>query len=433
MKILHTVESYLPARHGMSEVVRQISERLAARGHQVTVATSQHPQRRESRIAGVNVRSFDVHGKSATGVSGDVAGYQDFLLNFNPDIIVNFAAQQWATDLAFPILDRLKARKIFVPTGFSALGDSRYQAYFSSMPEWLRGYDACVFLSDDYRDIDFARQAGIQAIAIIPNGADPEEFQSDQHTDLCKKLGVSSDHQLILHVAGYLAAAKGQLEAVKIFSASTLKNATLLLVSPGFAQAPRTLPAFRQPLKALSLWAIAKKLRDISFLLQFRFWRGLNRNRNTSFHRQILAVSLTREEVIAAFLDADLFLFPSWIECSPLVLFEAAAARTPFLVTDVGNAAEIIRWTGGGRLLPGKRINDRQCRVQADVQAGARELDALMADRDRRLHMAASAHQALNQHFSWSCITDQYERLYKTLLDGSSIQGLFPAPPAITP
>jgi glycosyltransferase involved in cell wall biosynthesis len=140
-----------------------------------------------------------------------------------------------------------------------------------------------------------------------------------------------------------------------------------------------------------------------------------------------------REEAIAAFLDAYLFLFPSWIECSPLVLFEAAAARTPFLVTDVGNAAEIIRWTGGGRLLPGKRINDRQGRVQADVQAGARELDALMADRDRRLHMAASAHQALSQHFSWSRITDQYERLYKTLLDGSSIQGLFPAPPAITP
>ena len=40
MKILHTVESYLPARHGMSEVVRQVSERLVAKGHEVTVATS---------------------------------------------------------------------------------------------------------------------------------------------------------------------------------------------------------------------------------------------------------------------------------------------------------------------------------------------------------------------------------------------------------
>ena len=88
MKILHTVESYLPARHGMSEVVRQISERLVQRGHQVTVATSKDSRRQSEQIEGVEVRGFDVHGKSAIGVWGDVSGYQKFLLDFNPDIIV---------------------------------------------------------------------------------------------------------------------------------------------------------------------------------------------------------------------------------------------------------------------------------------------------------------------------------------------------------
>jgi hypothetical protein len=39
MKILHLVESYLPARNGM-QVVTQLSTRLVEKGHQVTVVTS---------------------------------------------------------------------------------------------------------------------------------------------------------------------------------------------------------------------------------------------------------------------------------------------------------------------------------------------------------------------------------------------------------
>ncbi|WP_094584261.1 glycosyltransferase [Synechococcus sp. BO 8801] len=104
MKILHTVESYLPARHGMSEVVRQISERLVARGHDVTVATRSDPARTGDSIEGVKVRGFDVQGKSAVGVWGDVSGYQRYLLGSDADVIVNFAAQQWATDLMLPLL-----------------------------------------------------------------------------------------------------------------------------------------------------------------------------------------------------------------------------------------------------------------------------------------------------------------------------------------
>ena len=432
MKILHTVESYLPARHGMSEVVRQISERLVQRGHHVTVATSKDQRRQDNQIEGVEVRSFDVHGKSAIGVWGDVAGYQNFLLEFNPDIIVNFAAQQWATDLALPLLSRLKARKVFVPTGFSALEDPIFSNYFSSMGEWMRSYDACVFLSDSYRDIDFARSAGIESIAIIPNGAADEEFHNHaRNTDLRERLGIPKNHQLILHVAGYLSIAKGQAEAVEIFSRSSLSNATLLLVCPDFNQADTKALTPKQIFKGLYHLARGKGLRAIALPTQLqllrRFWRKCNRNHE----RQILGVSLSREDTISAFLDADLLLFPSWIECSPLVLFEASAARTPFLVTDVGNASEIISWTGGGRLLPGIHSNDQEGSVQADVEAGARCLDDLMADQQAREHMASNAHEAWLRHFTWSRIAKQYEQLYSSLLAGEPIQELFPPPPSL--
>jgi glycosyltransferase involved in cell wall biosynthesis len=229
-------------------------------------------------------------------------------------------------------------------------------------------------------------------------------------------------------VAGYLSVAKGHAEAVEIFSRSSLRKATLLLVCPDFDPAAMKALTPKQILKGLYHMSRGKGLRGIAFPTQLQLLRRFWRKRNRMHNRQILGVSLSRDETISAFLDANLLLFPSWIECSPLVLFEASAARTPFLITDVGNASEIIRWTGGGRLLPGVRCDDREGSVQADVDAGARCLDDLMADQQAREKMAESAHEAWLRHFTWSRIAEQYEQLYGSLLAGEPIQALFPPP-----
>ena len=68
MKILHTVESYLPRRHGMQEVVTQLSERLARMGHEVIVATSYDPDRRDDVINGVRIADFKVSGNLVRGL-----------------------------------------------------------------------------------------------------------------------------------------------------------------------------------------------------------------------------------------------------------------------------------------------------------------------------------------------------------------------------
>lgn len=431
VKILHTVESYLPARHGMSEVVRQISERLAARGHEITVATGVHPERPAvARIDGVEVRSFDVSGKSALAIRGDSRGYQKFLADSGFDVIVNFAAQQWATDLALPLLPQLSARKVFVPTGFSALGDSLFRSYFEKMKGWMKDYDACVFLSDDYRDIQFARAAGVDKIAIIPNGAAEEEFRRPADPAFRRRLGIPEDHLLIVHIAGYLSVAKGQKEAIQIFSESHLQNATLLMVSGGFSKSPSSALRPRELASGVYNLLRGRGMRGFGIAWQLqgacRAYSALNQKN----HRRIVCTALSREDTISAFLDADLFLFPSWIECSPLVLFEAAAARTPFLVTPVGNSAEIIRWTGGGELLEGTPIGDREGSIRAKVQEGVRLLDALGSDPARRRAMAEAGHAAWEKYFTWSAIAGQYEELYRALVAGEDIRNRFFAIPA---
>src|SRR5262249_25311677 len=45
LRIVHTVQMYHPHVGGSEEVVKQLSERLAARGHSVTVATGSLPER----------------------------------------------------------------------------------------------------------------------------------------------------------------------------------------------------------------------------------------------------------------------------------------------------------------------------------------------------------------------------------------------------
>ncbi len=413
----------------MSEVVRQVSERLVAKGHEVTVATGHHPKRDAETIAGVKVVSFPVFGKSAVGVHGDVQGYQKFLLDCEADVIVNFAAQQWATDLVFPLLPSIRAKKVFVPTGFSALGDSMFRSYFENMKHWMHLYDACVFLSDDYRDINFAREAGVDRTVLIPNAAAADEFDRKRDAGFRAKLGIPESDLLVIHVAGYLSVAKGQIEAVQIFSQSGVQNATLLLVCGEFEEG--LFADFKVKKLARAAWHFFRGNGMSGLMPAWQIgahkWMAERKNRQSG--RQILTAALSREDTVSAFLDADLLLFPSWIECSPLVLFEAAAAGTPFLVTDVGNSAEIIRWTGGGRLLPGVRKNDREGSVVADVAKGAELLTEVWKDQESRAEMGAKAKKAWQEHFQWEKIADRYEELYQALTRGEDIRGRFVAPP----
>ena len=164
MNILHTVESYSPSVGGAQEVVKQISERLVQRGHTVTVATSSHPDRHIKNINGVHIEEFDVRGNSVYGIQGEVERYQSFLRQGNFDIMMNYAAQQWATDLVYPVLDELPYKKIFIPCGFSGLYRPDYMNISISCPIFCAVMTHLIFHADDYRDTNFARQHNIHKL-----------------------------------------------------------------------------------------------------------------------------------------------------------------------------------------------------------------------------------------------------------------------------
>lgn len=410
MRILHTVERYLPQRNGMQEVVTQLSERLVKMGHHVTVATLADPGRKEKVINDVEVKEFDVSGNTISGFSGATKEYQDFLINGEFDVVVNFAAQQWATDLALPILRDIPSRKVFVPTGFSALEHPLYKSYYEKMGTWMKGYDTCVFLSDDYRDINFSRAHGIDRNVIIPNAASLEEFEAGGSDILRKELGIREEEFLVLHV-GSFTGVKGHFQALNIFRKAKIKNAVLLLT--GNEPVRSSMLKVKNILKCLSFGLLgvfpSGKLYYRIFAFLHNLWLPNRINK-----KRIIVTELKRKDVVAAYKAADLFLFPSMIECSPIVLFESMAAKTAFLVTDVGNSKEIIQWSDGGRLMATEF--DRQGYSIAQVKAAASALENMYEDTGLRAKLAASGYLAVVRRFNWQKIAEEYEQLYLQLL-----------------
>lgn len=388
MRILHCVESYNPSVGGMQEVVKQLSERLVLAGHDVTVLTRFDEKRNFTVLNGVKIVQFKITGNPGKVETLEEQRYVDFLINTPCDIVTFFAAQQWATDLALPYLKNIRAKKVSVPTGYSGLYWPEFKSYFEKMKTYIHDYDMNVYLSDDYRDINFARENEVKHISIIPNGAAADEFLPETKIDVRKELKIKKSDFLILHV-GSFTGKKGHIEAIELFFRSKINNSTLLMIGNGSENFSRYY--VRHPLFTLKI--LFKRLFENKRII-FRFF--------------------PRNFTVAAYKQSDLFLFPSNIECSPIVLFECAAAKLPFLSTDVGNAAEIAMWTKGGEILPTEKDSEGISHVK--VKEAVLKLNRLFDDIKKRKEMGEQSYNIWVEKYSWEKIAKQYEAMYAALL-----------------
>lgn len=128
--------------------------------------------------------------------------------------------------------------------------------------------------------------------------------------------------------------------------------------------------------------------------------------------RKLLIVSdYPRQELVQAYMAADLFVFASNIEYSPLVLFESVAAGTPFLSVPVGNAEEIARWTGGGIICTAQK--DERGYTRADPNVLALEIAKAIEDPTKLASLGQSGHAAWKKHYTWDAIATQYEAVLR--------------------
>ena len=200
LNILHTVSNYPPTTKGggATQVVRRVSEELVRRGHKVTVATSYAPQRVSGcNINGVIVDHFKVYGllgQSILGIYGNVNTFTTYLKETNYDIIMNYAAQTWHTDLTFRNLPTIRAKVVLAACGYSGLVGWRkllYYRYFRKLPKYLKQYNAVIYHSSKYHDYEFGKRHGITNYKVIPNGIDSNEF-TGTNIDFRKVYGITT-------------------------------------------------------------------------------------------------------------------------------------------------------------------------------------------------------------------------------------------------
>ena len=420
MRILFCCQFYAPSVGGVQELVRQLAEQLALRGHSVTIATTALPHRNFEILNGVRVVGFAATGNAVEGMSGDIAGFQRFVVKGDFDAMLVYAAQQWTFDALWPILDSVPFATVFAPCGFSNFYEPAYARYFAEMPAVMAKFGQLVFNATHYRDIDLARQHGLTKFCILPNGASQERFSVAVDPLFRERHAIAQDSFLFLTV-GSFTGLKGHAELVRAFGQMRIptgRHATLLLNGNVVQRLDSGVPALARKFVRIV------RSRGLAYALK-QVWDKVIRNKASPHHqatrinesctdRCVIVSDFARPELTQAFMAADLFVFASNIEHSPLVLFESAAAGTPFLTVSVGNSAEIAEWTGAGVVCPSSVDSKGYTRVSDEVLADA--MSEMIVQKDLLARLGKAGRLTWAEKFTWEKIAIQYEQLFKRLV-----------------
>jgi len=294
------------------------------------------------------------------------------------------------------VLPAVPARKIFIPCGFSALYQQKFKAYFEQMPRWLKSFDALVFYANEYRDIGFAKSHGIKNIIVIPNGADEREFDGGDGAQFRAKHAIA-DNEMLLMTVGSLTGLKGHWEVARAFELAQFSEHTTLILNgnePERSSLGKLKQLARHAVRGRSsLGAVVKRI-----------------NAQQAGSKRVILCDFPRAELVCAFKASNLFVFASYVEYSPLVLFEAVAAGTAFLSSPAGNAAEIAAWTQGGEVFPCP--SDKDGFLEPDPLLLAKHMTAIATDRAKLQEMGLQGRAAfVSGGFSWEKIALQYEAI----------------------
>ena len=372
MKLLFVAGSYAPYVDGVAEVIKQISEGLVQRGHDVTVFTAPHPLRNsDSILNGVYVKSFKIRGNKVFGITGETSQFKQALINTENDILMNYAAQWWGTDITLDLSKNLQLIKTFNPCGYSALSflPSRilYRNYFRSLPHYLNNYDRQIYHSAIYQDKLFGDKLGLTRYSIIPNGASEKEFEQCK-IDFRETYNINTKYIII--TVGNHHKFKGHKFVINAHKYLDRSDTTLLIIGN----------------KIDSIY------RDCS--------NECNKHAKNSKGLIRVLSELPRNHIISALLASNIFVFGSRVECSPLVAFEAMAAKLPIISTDVGNVRE----------LEGSII------VRSPLEM-ANMINTLLNNEIKRDELGALAYDGWKSKYTWEKIVNKYESTFINLLN----------------
>jgi glycogen synthase len=123
-----------------------------------------------------------------------------------------------------------------------------------------------------------------------------------------------------------------------------------------------------------------------------------------------------KDEIMALYSGAELFVCPSIYEPFGIINLEAMACGTPVVASAVGGIPEVVVHGETGSLVPVEQMTESPFEpMQAEKFARdlADAINELMRDEPRRRKMGEAARRRVEEHFSWTTIARRVADLYR--------------------
>jgi glycogen synthase len=122
-----------------------------------------------------------------------------------------------------------------------------------------------------------------------------------------------------------------------------------------------------------------------------------------------------KDEIMALYSGAELFVCPSIYEPFGIINLEAMACGTPVVASSVGGIPEVVVHGETGLLVPVEQMTESPFEpIEAEKFARdlADAINELMRDEPRRRKMGEAARRRVEEHFSWTAIAKKTADLY---------------------
>lgn len=428
MRILHILQFYHPFIGGLEEYMKNLSENLSQRGHDVTVFTSNivsltpliKTKPGLEIINGVRVYrfqslfppfSYDNGGKTLSFLSrfvgsaisnlavlinrldrfygvGKITSFFRWLtLPFMPQMLISILLHRdewdlvvgstlpWSTPAIAYLVAKLTGKPLIIKPDFH-VGVASYEC--QSFYKIMKDADALIVNTDyEKKELD-VRGISKKKIYVVGLGIEPERYMRARGDDLKRRLGIDEDCFLVLYLGrreydkGYHNVIMSMKHVWKRFS-----NAKLVLIGPG------------RSIKIRAEKALDDRCED--------FLRD--------HEDRVIDLGVVEErEKIDALAESDILVMPSRVESFGSVYLEAWMMKKPVVGARSGAVPNVIEDGIDGLLVDFG--NEEQL---------AEKIITLLQDRELRERLGENGYQKTLENYTWNVIADQIERVYRSI------------------
>jgi glycosyltransferase involved in cell wall biosynthesis len=222
----------------------------------------------------------------------------------------------------------------------------------------------CIVLSHGWK-CKFEENLDVQNISVLRNAVSDEFFYNKRY--------IRNDDKVHLLFVGAIVEAKGIFDLIDalnvIVNSYNIKNVLLTIVGDG-------------------------DLEHVTSYIKERFLEDYI----------IVKGPRIKQELIEEYINADIFVLPSWGEGLPFVLLEAMASSLPVVTTKVGAIPELINQGENGYLIKPRDINSL-----------AQSIMHLVSDAELRIKMGVNNYKKIEKDFSLKIMLDNLYRIYMQL------------------